>query len=96
MGGRQMLATVFKNEVLRYPRLDTVLMIEEAARKGREGKTVAELWKGLPRKVMWQTFVTALDYLEYSGKLVVEKDRTVTWIWNPKLLERVKREGVEA
>ena len=88
--------TIFKNPVSRYPRLDTVLMVEEAARKSAGGKTIRELWLGLPRKVMWQTLLTTLDYLAYSGKIVIEPDRTVTWVWNPKLLAKVRREGVEA
>ncbi len=92
----QMHALIFKSEVLRYPRLDTVLMIEEAIRKAKGDKTVTEIWKSLPKKVMWQTFVTTLDYLEYSGKVFVEPDKTITWLWNPALLKRVKAQGVEA
>jgi len=87
---------VFKNEVLRYPRLDTVLMIEDAVRKSKGGKTTTEIWHGLPKKVMWQTFLTTLDYLVYSGKILIDPDKTITWIWNPKLLDRIRREGVEA
>ncbi len=93
---RQEMKMIFKNDVLRYPRLDTVLMIEESIRKSKSGKTMAEIWKSLPKKVMWQTFVTTLDYLTYSGKILIDEDKTIVWIWNPKLLERVKRRGVEA
>lgn len=89
-------AAIFKNEVLRYPRLDTVLMIEDAIHHDKGSRTTTEIWRGLPKKVMWQTFLTTLDYLVYSGKVLIDSDKTVTWIWNPKLLERVKREGVEA
>ncbi len=90
--------TIFKREVLRYPRLDTVLMIEDAARRAKSEKTLTQLWKSLPKKVMWQTFTAAIDYLVYSGKILIdEKDHhRVIWTWNPRLLERVMREGVEA
>ncbi|HLC38496.1 MAG TPA: hypothetical protein VJI71_03520 [Candidatus Norongarragalinales archaeon] len=88
--------SIFKSEVLRYPRLDTILMIEEALRKSSGEKTARQVWKSLPRKVMWQTFTTALEYLEYSGKIMVGRSNTPIWIWNPKLMKRVKRTGVEA
>jgi len=86
---------IFKRDVLRYPRLDTVLMIEDAIRKAKGGFTVREIWKRLLKKVMWQTYLATLDYLEYSGKILIDRDKTVIWIWNPKLLAKVKSEGVE-
>lgn len=79
----------------RFPRLDTVLMVEQELFTNTE-KTITEIWRALPKKVMWTTFVTILDYLEYSGKIHVEKDKTVTWLWNPRLHEKVLHEGVEA
>ncbi|VVC03195.1 Uncharacterised protein [Candidatus Burarchaeum australiense] len=86
----------FKADVLRYPRLDTVLMIEKALSKSDGTKTARQIWQKLPRKVMWQTFMTTLDYLEHSGKIQIDKDRTVSWIWNPRLLAYVRKRGVEA
>ncbi len=85
----------FKTEVLRYPRLDTVLMIETALSKTDGTKTARQIWQKLPRKVMWQTFMTTLDYLEHSGKILIDKDRTIVWTWNPRLLAYVKKHGVE-
>lgn len=87
-------AQIFKNEVLRYPRLDTVLMIEKAARDAKGDLTVTQLWKSLPRKVMWQTFLVVLDYLEYSGKIFIEKDRHVAWIWAPERIRKLKARGL--
>lgn len=87
--------TEFKPRNLdRFPRLDTVLMVEKALFKGRSGKTITEIWKGLPKKVMWTTFTTVLDYLEYSGKIHVERDKTVTWLWNPGKIAELKRKGL--
>lgn len=79
----------------RYPRLGTVLMVEEALYKYKSDKTIRQIWLALPTKVMWSTYTTILDYLEYSGKIIVEDDRTVTWLWNPKLHEYVKKHGVD-
>ncbi len=73
----------FKKEVLRYPKLDTVLMIEETIEKANSDKTAREIWQSLPRKVMWQTFMTTLDYLEHSGKILVANDKSIVWVWDP-------------
>jgi hypothetical protein len=85
---------IFKNKILRYPRLDTVIMIEETIRKAKKNMTVTSLWKKLRKKVMWQTYLTVLDYLEYSGKILIDKEKNIVWIWNPKLIELVKKKGV--
>jgi hypothetical protein len=82
--------------ISRYPRLDTVLMVEKALFKHKSDKTVAQIWRSLPKKVMWRTYLTILDYLEYSGKIHIEKDRTVTWLWDPDLYNKLKRKWVEA
>lgn len=84
----------FKKEVLRYPKLDTVLMIEEFIEKANGDKTVREIWQSLPRKVMWQTFMTTLDYLEYSGKILVTNNKEVIWVWDPKAIEKMKEQGL--
>ncbi len=74
----------FKHTVLRYPRLDTVLKIEDVLRKDRGNRTLWQIWKSLRPKIMWPTFLTIIDYLEYNGKLFVEKDgKHVSWTWNP-------------
>jgi len=87
--------TVFRRRKIdRSPRLDTIIMIETALYKYRSEKTVTQIWKLLPRKVMWTTFTTVLKYLEYSGKIHIENDKTITWIWNPDAIERMKRNGL--
>ncbi len=79
----------------RFPRLDTVLMVEKELHKHRSDKTITQIWHGLPKKVMWTTFVTILDYLEYSGKILVDKDKTIIWLHNPKLRKIIEKQGVE-
>lgn len=79
--------TMRKKRVLHYPRLDTVLMIEETIKKSKEYPSKRQLWLSLPRKVMYQTFALVLDYLEESGKIAI-KDRKVIWIWDPKAVKK--------
>lgn len=87
--------TVFSPRNLdRYPRLDTVLMVEKALYRHKSDKTVTEIWKLLPKKVLWTTYTTILDYLEYSGKIHIENDKTVTWLWAPGKIEEAKRRGL--
>ncbi len=74
----------FKPEnILRYPRLDTVLMVENKLQKYKEYPTKTQLWKSLPKKTMYQTFNLILEYLEYSGKIHIDKTNKIVWIWDP-------------
>ena len=74
--------------IARAPRLDTVLMVEEFIEENSGEYTQIELYKNLPKKMMWQTFKLILTYLENLNKIVVNKDGTITWIWNPKLVQK--------
>jgi len=67
----------------RSPTLNTLLMVEETLMNADEVLTIAELKKKLPRQVMHQTLMGIIDYLEYSGKIVV-RDNKVLWTFNPE------------
>jgi hypothetical protein len=47
-----------KQQLLHYPRLDTVLMVEEALKKAKakDYPSKRQLWLSLPKRVMYQTF----------------------------------------
>ncbi|MDK2908201.1 MAG: hypothetical protein PWQ87_659 [Candidatus Woesearchaeota archaeon] len=70
--------------VLHYPRLDTVLMVEDFIREHSGEFTKKGIWKNLPRKVMYQTFCIIFDYLLDSGKIAQDKEGKVGWIWDPE------------
>jgi hypothetical protein len=76
-----------ESQVLHYPRLDTVMMVEETLKNSGEYPSKRQLWMQLPKKMMYQTFNLILDYLEDSGKIAFDKDGTILWTHNPKLLE---------
>ena len=76
-----------KQQPLHYPRLDTVLMVEETIKKAKEYPSKRKLWLSLPKKIMYQTFSLILEYLEESGKIVI-KNGKIIWIWNPELVEK--------
>jgi hypothetical protein len=76
--------------ILHYPRLDTVLMVEDKIKNSRKDFTKMELWKSLPKQVQYQTFQVILDYLQKSNKIIIHKG-IIIWIYtNPKLDEIVK------
>ena len=78
------------NDIARSPTLQTVLMVEKFIddNSGKYKKT--ELFKKLPKKVMWQTFQVIMEYLEKSYRIIIEKDGVVSYIWNPKFYEKIK------
>ncbi len=75
-------------QILRYPRLDTVLMVEEFIRQHDGEFKKTELWKKLPRKVMYQTFCVIIDYLLYSGKISIDSEGKVGWIYYPEIARK--------
>ena len=78
--------------VLHYPRLDTVIMVEDAIRNAEDDPTKMRLWKSLPKQVQYQTFQLILEYLQKSNKIVFTRDNKIVWIYtNPKLDELVRR-----
>lgn len=83
--------------VLHSPNLESVLMVEKTIKKYSQEYGKYQLWKKLPKKMMYQTFLTVLDYLEHSGKIMIDpRDGIVFWTYNPKLLEKLRKEGVKA
>ncbi len=74
-----------KNPFVRSPTLQTVLMIEKAIEEHSGELNKTQLWKKLPKKVMWQTYSIVLDYLETINKIAFDRNGTLGYIWNPKL-----------
>ncbi len=74
--------------ILRYPRLDTVLMVEEFIKEHDGEFKRRKLWESLPKKMMYQTFCVILDYLAYSGKISIDKEGKIGWIYNPELARK--------
>ena len=67
----------------RSPTLNTVLMVEATLREAGEILTIGRLKRILPKQVMHQTLMAIIDYLEYSGKLIVHDDK-VLWAFKPQ------------
>ncbi len=74
----------------RYPNLQTVLMVEKFIKDNSMFYTKREIFENLPKKMLWGTFRIIIDYLEETLKIIIDDDGIISYIWNPKLLERIK------
>ena len=86
-----MATQVLKNPFVRSPTLDTVLMVEKTIEKYSGEYNRTELWKNLPKKVMWQTYLVILEYLENINKIAFDREEKIAYIWNPKLAKKLRR-----
>ncbi|MFH1289778.1 MAG: hypothetical protein ABIH92_00040 [Nanoarchaeota archaeon] len=77
-----------KKNILHYPQLDTVLMVEEFIRDNGGEYKKKSLWQNLPKKMMYQTYCVIFDYLLHSGKIAQDREGHVCWIWDPETVER--------
>jgi hypothetical protein len=80
-----------KNPFTRSPTLDTVLMVERAIEKYSGEFNRTELWKKLPKKVMWQTYLVVLDYLQSVNKIAIDKVGKIGYIWSPELAKKFSK-----
>ncbi len=80
--------------ILHYPKLDSILMVERAVQNFEDYPTRMELWRSLPKKMQYQTFKLILNYLEKSNKIIFEDDKII-WIFpNSKKLNELIDEAI--
>jgi len=87
---------VMEKENLKHsPTLNTVMMVEEVLKNAGELLNLAELKRRLPRKVMHQTLLQILDYLQFSGKILIGT-KGILWIFEErKELDKLINRGTE-
>ena len=78
------METLKDKDILRYPRLDTVLMVEDFIKEHDGEFRRKELWQKLPKKMMYQTFQVVLAYLAESNKISVDAKGKIGWIYYPE------------
>ena len=84
-----------QKQILHSPTLNTVLMVEKALKSAGEIITIAELKRNLPKKVMHQTLLQILDYLQLSGKIIMGT-KGILWVFTErKDLNKLIQEGLE-
>jgi hypothetical protein len=77
-----------REDILRYPRLDTILMVEDFIKKNDGCYKRRELWESLPKKMMYQTFKVIINYLLYSKKISIDSEGKIGWIYYPELANK--------
>ncbi|MDP7323353.1 MAG: hypothetical protein QF632_01175 [Candidatus Woesearchaeota archaeon] len=83
-----------KTKVIHSPTLESVLMVEKTIQVHSQECGKYQLWKKLPKKMMYQTFQVILDYLEKSGKIMIDKDGCIIWTYNPERIKRIIAENL--
>jgi len=91
----EMKELIKKNEFARYPRLDTVLMVEKFIEENSAKFKVYQLWKILPKKIMYQTYKIILAYLLSINKIAVDAEGKIGYIWSPDAGRKFKKRGVK-
>ena len=83
-----------KQQVLHYPRLDTILRVEKIIKKAKDPLSKNEIDRRLSKKIMRPTLNIILTYLEESGKIALLKEGII-WIYkediNAKLRAKLKK-----
>ena len=80
------------------PRLDTIAMVENTIKKSKEKLSKTELWKKLPKQMMYQTFSTAIDYLVELKKIRLTAEGKIELILEEgkaKVWEKETQEGIQ-
>lgn len=84
-----------QTSIIHSPTLESVIMVESTIKKYSQECGKYQLWKRLPKKMMYQTFLVILNYLEESGKIMIDKDGCVIWTYNPQMIRKLISEGVK-
>ena len=66
------------------------MMVEKAIEEYSGEFNRTELWKKLPKKVMWQTYLVILEYLESINKIAFDIEGKIAYIWNPQLAKKLR------
>ena len=70
-------------------------MVEKTIKKHSQEFGKYQLWKRLPKKMMYQTYQIILDYLEQSGKIIIDKEGCVIWTYDPEGIKKLISSGVK-
>ena len=77
------------------PTLRTIVMVENVLKNANQLMSIAEIKQALPRKVMHNTLLQVLDYLQFSGKILIGT-KGILWVFTEQReLEKLKKKGLE-
>lgn len=76
-------------EVLHYPRLDTILKVESILKNAKNPLSKNEIDRRLDTQIMRPTLNLILSYLTESGKIAVLKEGII-WVYIYDISEKLK------
>lgn len=79
---------IMRKDIIHYPNLETVLMVEYFIKEHDGEFKKKQLWENLPKKMMYQTFCVVIDYLLYSGKISIDSEGKIGWIYYPEIVKK--------
>jgi hypothetical protein len=80
--------------ILHSPTLGSVIMVEKTIQKHSQECGKYQLWRKLPKKMMYQTFLVILNYLQESGKILIDREGCIIWTYNPQRIKRLIEEDL--
>ncbi|RLG11011.1 hypothetical protein DRN73_06430 [Candidatus Pacearchaeota archaeon] len=80
--------------ILHSPTLESVIMVEKTIQRHSQEYGKYQLWKKLPKKMMYQTFQVILKYLRESGKIIIDNEGCIIWTYNPKRIKKLISKGL--
>ncbi len=82
-------------EIIHYPNLKTVLMVEDILKKADGPITRSEIKNKLPVEIMHQTLNVIIRYLEEKG-MVYDSRKGIIWLEAPNArFKKLIEEGIE-
>ena len=69
-------------QIIHYPSLKTMLMVEKVLKNADTILGREEIKRRLPNKIMHQTLNLILNYMENRG-LIIDSHKGILWIYNP-------------
>jgi len=88
MGIKIQLSKARENPFARSPTLNTVLMVEKFIERNSGDFNIRGFWENLPKKIMWQTYLVILDYLQSINKIAISKQGILVYIWSPEVAKK--------
>jgi hypothetical protein len=76
-------------QILHYPRLDTVLRVEKVIKKSKDPLSKNEIDRRLYKQIMRPTLNLILRYLEDGGKIATLKEGII-WIYKEDISKKLK------
>lgn len=67
------------------PRLKTIEMVKSTIKKYNKQCSIYQLWKKLPKKMMYQAYKSAIEYLKKNNNIIIDENKKISLIEHLKI-----------